>query len=240
MVSLEAELRLDAWMSELVGDAAVRVEWNLFVWLLFLFLASARKACSQLKPVYKTRVCIICVHRRYAMYDHVSSGSFDHFSDSYCLVRSLMSVRRAAAAFDAVAVDCWFDISIARNIRERKVGKSRRRSVGRCRGLIEMVPVVGSITIFCMPVSALAITMPLVEPGAAMYGSRLGSGVLISIEMGANLASSRHFLTKMSSWLKDHSSAARRVARGGVGIGGGECMVLSELLLWFCTLGVVL
>ena len=32
------------------------------------------------------------------------------------------------------------------------------------------------------------------------------------MEMGENRGSRRHFFTRMSSWLKDHSSAERRVA----------------------------
>ena len=36
--------------------------------------------------------------------------------------------------------------SMARNIRDKKVGKSRSLSVGRCLGLIEIAPVVGSMT----------------------------------------------------------------------------------------------
>ena len=39
-------------------------------------------------------------------------------------------------------------MSIALNISDKKVGKSSRRRVGRWRGLIDIVPVVGSITMF--------------------------------------------------------------------------------------------
>ena len=82
---------------------------------------------------------------------------------------------------------------------------------------MEMVPVVGSITMFCSPESVPEIIMPFVVPGAAIYGSLLGSGVLSMTEMGENLLSSRHFRTRMSSWLKDHSSADRRVVADGLG-----------------------
>ena len=89
--------------------------------------------------------------------------------------------------------------SMARNIRDKKVGKSRSLSVGRCLGLIEMAPVVGSMTMLWRAVSAPEMIIPFVVPGAAIYGSLLGSGVLSIIEMGENLLSSRHFFTRMSS-----------------------------------------
>ena len=77
-------------------------------------------------------------------------------------------MRSAVAALSAVAEGCRLVMSIARNISERNVGKSSKRKVGRCRGFIDIVPVVGSMVIFCIPVSAEDIMMPLVEPGAAM------------------------------------------------------------------------
>ena len=59
-------------------------------------------------------------------------------------------------------------MSIARNISERNVGKSRSFKVARCFGLMEIVPVVGSITMFCSPESVPEMIMPFVVPGAAM------------------------------------------------------------------------
>ena len=108
------------------------------------------------------------VQRRYAVYDQIESGSLDHFSDSYCLVRSRMRVRTATLACVAAGEESRAVMSIARNIRDRKVGKSSRRRVGRCLGLIEIAPVVGSITMFCRPESLEEMIIPLVEPGAAM------------------------------------------------------------------------
>ena len=103
-------------------------------------------------------------------------------------------------------------MSMALNISDKKVGKSSKRRVGRCRGLIDMVPVWGSITMFCSPESAPEITSPFEDPGAAIYGSLFGSGVFSTMLMGPNRGDKRHFLTRMSSWLKDHSSAERSEA----------------------------
>ena len=138
--------------------------------------------------------------------------SLDHCKDSYWRVRSLMRWRKAWEALSAMMELQRLAMSIARNMRERKVGKSSSRRVGRCRGFIEMVPVAGSMTMLCSPVSLPEITIPFAVPAAAMYGSRLGSGVLSAMEIGAKRLSSRHFLTRMSSWLKDHSFAEKRVA----------------------------
>ena len=44
------------------------------------------------------------------------------------------------------------------------------------------------------------------------------------IEIGENLLSSRHFFTRMSSWLNDHSSADSRVAWWDL-LGGVEVAV---------------
>ena len=93
---------------------------------------------------------------------------------------------------------------------------------------MEIVPVAGSMTMFCKPESEPEMMMPFVEPGGAMYGRRFGSGVLSAIDIGANLVSSKHFLTAMSSWLKDHSSAEIKVV----------CCALSDeagVLIWFET-----
>ena len=114
-------------------------------------------------------------------------------------------------------------MSIALNISDKKVGKSNNRKVGRCFGFIEMVPVVGSITMFWRPESVPDITRPLDEPGAAMYGNLLGSGVFSIMLIGSNLDERRHFFTRMSSWLKDHSSAERREARFWGVLGGANC-----------------
>ena len=57
-----------------------------------------------------------------------------------------MRWRRARPALSELAVAFCSVMSIARNMSERKVGKSRSRRVGRCLGLIEMAPVAGSIT----------------------------------------------------------------------------------------------
>ena len=149
-----------------------------------------------------------------------------------------MRVRTAVLALVAEIEDVLVAMSMARNISDRNVGKSSSLRVGRCLGFIEMVPVVGSITIFWRPESEEEITMPLVEPGAAIYGSLLGSGVRTSTDIGANLGLRRHLRTRISSWLNDHSSAASRVSRGGVGVGGGECATPFVWLWWFCTLGV--
>ena len=105
----------------------------------------------------------------------------------------------AMEALSAIRELHLFAMSMARNIRERKVGKSSSLRVERCLGLMEMVPVAGSITIFCRPESAPDMMMPLVVPGAAMYGSLFGSGVRSAMDIGENLLSSRHFLTRMSS-----------------------------------------
>ena len=59
-------------------------------------------------------------------------------------------------------------MSIALNISDKKVGKSRSRSVGKCFGLIEIVPVLGSIIIFWSPESVPEIIRPLEDPGAAI------------------------------------------------------------------------
>ena len=80
-----------------------------------------------------------------------------------------MSVRTARAANVPASDLSRTHMSIARNINERNVGKSRRRSVGRCLGLIEIEPEIGSMNILCRLESAPAITMSLVEPGAARY-----------------------------------------------------------------------
>ena len=183
--------------------------------------ASTRKACSQLKPVLRIRVWIVSVNRRYATIGQVEDCSLVHCSDSYCLVRSLIRWRIAIEALSAIRELHLLAMSVARNISERNVGKSRSFRVARCFGLIEMVPVVGSMTMFCRPESVPEIIMPFVVPGAAIYGSLLGSGVLFMTEMGENLLSSRHLRTRMSSWLKDHSSADRRVVVAD-GLGGAE------------------
>ena len=41
----------------------------------------------------------------------------------------------------------------------------------------------------------------------------MGFGVRFSMVIGAKFGLSRHFLTKMSSWENDHSSAESRVVR---------------------------
>lgn len=79
--------------------------------------------------------------------------------------------------------------SMARNIKDRKVGKSRSLRVGRCLGLIEIAPVVGSMTMLWRVESAPEMMIPLAVPGAAMYGSLFGSGVFSMIEIGVNLLS---------------------------------------------------
>ena len=71
-----------------------------------------------------------------------------------------------AACAAALEFSRWV-MSIALNIRDRKVGKSRRRRVCRCLGLIEIDPVVGSMTIFCRLDSGPEIIIPLADPGAA-------------------------------------------------------------------------
>ena len=93
-------------------------------------------------------------------------------------------MRTAFAALSAMIEFCLVAISIARNISERNVGKSSKRRVGKCRGFMEIVPVVGSIIMFCRPVSEPEMTSPFEEPGAAMYGNLLGSGVFSFIEIG--------------------------------------------------------
>ena len=106
--------------------------------------------------------------RKKATKGQVLDGSLAHCSDSYIRVRSLSSVRTAFAALSPM-IEFWpVAMSTARNIRDRKVGKSRRRSVGRCRGFNEMEPVLGSIIIFCSPESVPERIKPLEEPGAAM------------------------------------------------------------------------
>ena len=106
-------------------------------------------------------------------------------------------------------------MSIARNIRERKAEKSKRRRVGRCLGLRVMVPVVGSIIICCSPGVGLAMTIPLVDPGAAMYGSLLASGVFSNTEILRRLALNSCFRTNTSSWEKVHSSTDRSEDEAG-------------------------
>ena len=111
---------------------------------------------------------------------------------------------------------------MVRNIRDRNVGKSSSRRVGRCFGLSEMVPVEGSITILCRLESAPDTIIPLVEPGAARYGSRLGLGVSVTMEIAGRSLLSKHFFTRMSSCEKDHSSAESSfIAVAGADGGGG-------------------
>ena len=74
----------------------------------------------------------------------------------------------AAAAAGPLGVLLLVDMSIARNINDKKAEKSKSRRVGRCFGLIEMVPVTGSMTICCMLDAGLDTMMPREEPGAAM------------------------------------------------------------------------
>ena len=145
---------------------------------------------------------------------------FAQDNDSYWRVRSLTSVLTAVAAAKPVAVASRMAISIARNMRERKVGKSRSRRVGKCLGFNEIAPVVGSITILCRDESAPETIIPFVEPGAAKYGSRFGSGVWTTIEIAGRFLLRRHFFTRISSCEKDHSSAESSVTAGAlVGFG---------------------
>ena len=169
------------------------------MWPRLLFFASTRKACSALNPVRSSRVWIIWVHLKKATHHQVSWGSLAHFRDSYKRVKSLKSTRTALAALSPTIEFCFVAISIARNIKDRNVGKSNNRRVGRCRGFIEIVPVAGSIIIFCSPESEPEMTKPFEEPGAAMYGSLFGLGVFSVMVMGWNLAESRHFFTRISS-----------------------------------------
>ena len=112
----------------------------------FLFLASDRKACSLLKPVSRVLVWIMWVQVRLARTGQVVVCSLDHCRDSYWRVRSRIRWRSAIAALSAVMELHLLAMSIARNMRDKKVGKSRRRRVGRCLGFMEMVPVAGSMT----------------------------------------------------------------------------------------------
>ena len=80
-----------------------------------------------------------------------------------------MSIRTAFAAAMAAGVPFLVAISMALNMSERMVGKSSNFKVGRCFGLREMVPVVGSMTMFCRLESAPVMTIPFVEPGDAIY-----------------------------------------------------------------------
>ena len=89
---------------------------------------------------------MVSVHLRYATMGHVEACSLVHCSDSYCLVRSRTRWRMATEARSATMELHLLAESMARNIRDKKVGKSRSLSVGRCLGLIEMAPVVGSMT----------------------------------------------------------------------------------------------
>ena len=134
---------------------------------------------------------------------------------SYCLVSSLIRVWIAAAAAVPALELSREAISIARNISERKAEKSKRRRVGRCLGLRVIVPVVGSIIICCRPGVGLAITIPLAEPGAAMYGSLLASGVFSTMEMARKLALSNCFRTNTSSCEKVHSSTESKEDEAG-------------------------
>ena len=181
-----------------------------------LLRVSVRKACSELNPAERVRVWIMCVQRRYALYIHSSDASLDHVGDSYCRVRSLMRVRTGFAVALPVDVPSLSDMSIALNINDRKVGKSRSFRVGMHRwlGFSEIAPVIGSITI-----SPCFVGWYLVRRWwfrswtrgvrAARYWSLFGSGVLLEIEMAWRFSFSRHFLTRISSWENDHSSADR-------------------------------
>ena len=106
-------------------------------------------------------------------------------------------------------------MSIARNIRERKAEKSNRRRVGKCLGLSVMVPVVGSIIICCMPGVGLAITIPLADPGAAIYGSLLASGVFSNMEIARRFVLKSCLRTNTSSCEKVHSSTERSEDEAG-------------------------
>ena len=115
-------------------------------------------------------------------------------------------------------------ISMVRNIKERNVEKLSKRRVGRCLGLREIAPVIGSIIICCSPVADADTMMPLVEPGAAIYGSRFALGALSWIVIGFKLRLRRCFRTRMSSCEKAHSSAERSdvVVDSGWVLGGGS------------------
>ena len=120
----------------------------------------------------------MCVKRRYAMYIQVFGGSLVQDRDSYWRVKFLMNVRTASAANLPASDFSRRAMSIVRNIRERNVAKSISRRAGKCFGLIEIDPVSGSITMLWSVASdPPATTMPFVDPGAARYWSRFGSGV---------------------------------------------------------------
>ena len=162
------------------------------------------------------------VQRKLALNIQRATGSPDQVKDSYKRVSPRISVRTALAALSAIIEFCWDAMSMARNISDRKVGKSRSRRVGRWRGRTDMVPVVGSSTIFWRPESGPVRTIPLAEPGAAIYGRRLGSGGCGLSLMGCRAGLSKHRFTRISSWEKAHSSADRRVVYG-VAVGVEDC-----------------
>ena len=77
----------------------------------------------------------------------MSMDSVDHWSDSYCLVRSRTRVWRAVAAALLASELTLIHMSIVLNINDKNVEKSSSLRVGRCFGLIVMAPVDGSIII---------------------------------------------------------------------------------------------
>ena len=67
-------------------------------------------------------------------------------------------------------------MSIVRNMSDKNAEKSRSRRVGRCLGFSVIAPVEGSIIICCNAEDVEETTIPLVDPGAAMYGSLFAFG----------------------------------------------------------------
>ena len=93
------------------------------------------------------------------------------------------------------------------NIKDKNAEKFSRRSVGRCLGFSVIAPVDGSIIICWRPDVVEETTIPLAEPGAAIYGRRLAFGAPSRTEMIFKLRLNKCFLTRISSCEKAHSSA---------------------------------